>query len=212
MFQHFWFLSVATSTIRLTAIHFSSSLLYLITAPSPTVTLPHQSPMTDWHIDKQQHTYSIWELLRASSSISTAKKHLESFFHLWNFSQCTPPPPPPPSTKLSAWKLVATPLSFSFHQWFNLSLIQHATCPPLSPQIQDAPSHSFTSLTDNDAKLLCQQSCDKHVINVSLPSGNFPTTFKQAWVTPLFNKKITWYCLLISFWPVLTIFRHFHFC
>lgn len=106
--------------------------LFLLTASSPTVTLPHQSPMTDWHTDKQQHTYSIWELLRAPSSISAAKNTvaISVTADTWKaFSTLNPPP----HTQNSHLENVLPRLSLS--PSINLSLIQYTTCPPFSPQI-----------------------------------------------------------------------------
>ncbi|XP_073691345.1 uncharacterized protein [Garra rufa] len=146
-----------------------------------------------------------------------------NLFKTFNSLLC--PPPPPPTTSITAddfatfftekttsisnkfsaphiqeLKLTTptaeTPL-FSFHplseaEVTKLLLSSHPTTCPLDP----IPSHLLQAISPTILPALT------HIINTSLLTGTFPTTFKQARVTPLLKKPTLNTSLIDNYRPV----------
>ncbi len=146
-----------------------------------------------------------------------------NLFKTFNSLLC--PPPPPPTTSITADEFATfftdktrtissqfsaphtqdlqpststakTPI-FSFcplteAEVSKLLLSNHPTTCPLDP----IPSHLLQEISPTLLPALT------HIINTSLLTGTFPTTFKQAWVTPLLKKPTLNTSLLDSYRPI----------
>ncbi len=138
-----------------------------------------------------------------STTRSTALK-TPNLFRTFNSLLCPPPPPPttsiiaddfatffteknrtissqfsPPHTQdLQPTTSTAQTPIFSFCPLTELLLSSHPTTCPLDP----IPTHLLQVISPSLLPALT------HIINTSLLTGTFPTSFKQARVTPLLKK------------------------
>ncbi|XDV37705.1 hypothetical protein PO909_007268 [Leuciscus waleckii] len=130
-------------------------------------------------------------------------------FKTFNTLLCPPPPPPAPSLTADDFANFFTNKTTAINGQFSAP---HTQEPRPTPSTANIPLSSFSSLTEEEVSTLLLSShpttCPldpipshllqaisptilpslTHIINSSLHTGTFPTTFKQARVTPLLKK------------------------